>query len=202
MATQAALVARLTAAIDNPTTHADGNAAAPDEGQAAILLERLVRTYNASVAAPPASPSSRHAARVAAWEANIENSFLAYDRSLRALMTMIRARAERDEFDVIINPIIAAMDPDTETDPPPAEINATAIMREYLKYLPDIDPSLREAAMMCARDYETFSRRPEPVRARTTVIRSTSADDYPSAKAAAEAYCEYLDAVALTGGVP
>jgi hypothetical protein len=203
MAIQAELVARLTAAIDNPNTHVDGNAAAPDEGQAAVLLERLVRSYNASLATSSASPSSNYNARLARWADNIDDSFAAFDRSLRALMMMIRERAARDEFDEIIDPNIAAMDPDTETNPLDLEVNAVGYIHSLLKYLPDIDPSVHNAALQCARAYESFSRRPEPARDRPRVVaRSPYALDYPAAKAAAEAYCEYLDAIALPGGVP
>jgi hypothetical protein len=110
-------------------------------------------------------------------------------------MTMIIDRAERNEFGAIVGPIIAAMDPGSQIDEPPVEVNAIAQMRLLLRYLPSIGEHVHEAALSSARSYESTRTHPRIESHRSTF----GASNYATVKA--EAYVEYLDAIAAPAGV-
>jgi hypothetical protein len=103
------IVARLEAEIVAHT---------PDSAEAGILLERLLTNYAATVAppyVPPAAPS--FAARYAAWQAGVASLYTAYDRAVRALMTIAQSAAPKYTsgplVGQVIDPEIRALDPAT-----------------------------------------------------------------------------------------
>lgn len=223
------LVARLTAAIDsNDVPPIDGNATAPDEGMAKVLLERLQATYSASsgpVTTTPRGPSLN--ARIAQWETSIERCYQAFDRSCRALMVIVQEHARRypdAEEDArgtpippelrgqIRNPHVRAWNPGVPIAVPPITSNAGTLPGMIAKHL-EISPfsaefhtydAAIEAAKECARTFDSARRKPMPVRRRTT--QGGAADvrilAYAAAKRNAEAYCQYLDAIPTPPDVP
>jgi hypothetical protein len=205
------LVTRLTAAVDNRNTTpvTDGNAAEPDEGQAEAILERLVRAHG-SPGGSSGTSDTGYAARLARWEDRLDQSYTAFDRAARALMTMVQARAARY--------------PDTETDfrgtPIPVELRGAIYDAEIRAWNPEtpvtvatgvaaqgyigclgrhardvgIADAVIESARACGLDYDGARNSPVPTR-RPPTPGVSSGLSYATATADAEAFVEYLDAI-------
>lgn len=173
MATHAELVARLTLAIDHDdddddsTPRVEGNANGPDKAVAERILEELLRY--APVAPPATTPRSSTAGGTTPAE-RIAQAYDAWDRAVRAMMTMILERCWRYHdaaTDPRGNPIapelrgqpvdagIRAFDPDSPTPEIPVEVSAcwSACARWALDH--DIDQSVVEALRRCAEEYDS-----------------------------------------------
>lgn len=232
MTTYDSLVARLTLAVDhdddddNPATpDVDGNAAQADEPGAQAVLERLVAAYT-GLGAPDLSPpptTTSYAARVAAWQAGSDQTYAACDRSARALMTLIQSLAPRypssptdfrgnpipvERRGAIFDPGMRALDPIAV---PPDGVNADGLVRPLVHMLQGLSagqPTALRCRLQC-RDrrrpglrecpHEANARAPCCARYLCDVGRE---DAYSQAKASAEAFVAYLDAIATPDGVP
>jgi hypothetical protein len=207
------LVARLTLAIDHDddandsTPPADGNATEPDEAVAERVLADLLR-YAPGPAPEGAPPSSAGPPPVD----RVELAYAAWDRAVRAVMVMLLERCRRypdEEFDPRGNPIppelrgqpvdaaIRSLDPDVPTGEVPVE--AAACWGSYARLARDhyIDESVIESLRNCAYEYD-HARWARPRGAwfgPSAPRRDLRALEYERAKAVAEEFVEYLDAL-------
>jgi hypothetical protein len=179
-----------------------------DAAEAGILLERLLANYAAYTAGPSIPVRGRRFADVYAdWETGVANLYTAYDRAVRALMTMAQSLAPRDGFGVIIDPAIRAYDPGTPLTVPPVGVSVAGRARDVGKSLrlviPVLSPSRNEydaaieSATNCCRAYQCAREHPPIEHAVTTPSASLDArsSEYLRSKAQAERFIEYLDAV-------
>jgi hypothetical protein len=207
------LVTRLTAAIDDRSVipRIDGNASEPDEVVAERLLEDLLRYAPGTPATTPGSSTSggtTPAERVAL-------AYSAWDRAVRALQLMVLERCQRypnAETDPRGNPIpeelrgqpvdgnIRAWDPETPMDEVPVEVGASGPVRYARDH--GIDESVIESMRNCVDTYDQARyatlRTPWLMSGGGAGTRRVDrlASEYARAKAAAEAFVEYLDALA------
>lgn len=193
------------------------DAAEAEEPTAAAVLERLVTAktrYDAAIAGSPSTSSDDYASRLARWQTRRDQTAADLDRAARALMVLIRAHARRypnTPTDLRGNPVpypgepvdanVRAMDPGSPLPTIEPESGAVTFIGCLAHHAAGVDPSVVEAAMECARAYDSAWRAPQPNGGGNTYRRDPVSDarsELQAATRAAQDFVDYLDAVLVT----